>query len=75
MTNMGVVKGTTMWVHEWMQIGHAQYDVEVIQVLATTPVDRIVLQRAPCEACKEKDCGTSDLCYGVRPKIFCCIHS
>ncbi len=30
--------GTTLWVNEYLHIGHAQYDLEVIQVLASTKV-------------------------------------
>lgn len=54
-----IVPGTTLWIHEWMAIGHAQYDMEIIEVLASTRVDRIVLQRAPCHS------PESDLCVGV----------
>ncbi len=30
--------GTTMWVNEFMQMGHAQYDLEVMQVLSVIKV-------------------------------------
>lgn len=40
-----------------MAVGHAMYDIQLMQVLATTKVDRIVLQRAPC--------ATHDLCLGI----------
>ncbi len=34
----GFVPGTTVWVNEFWQIGHAQYDLEVMQILASTKV-------------------------------------
>ena len=40
--------GTTFWVNEHMNVGHVMYDIALMQVLQSTTVDRIVLQRAPC---------------------------
>lgn len=40
-----------------MAVGHAMYDIMMMQVLAVTKVDRFVLQRAPCT--------NADLCAGV----------
>ena len=51
------LRGTTYWVNEHMAVGHAMYDLQLMQVLATTKIDRIVLQRAPC--------ATHDLCLGI----------
>lgn len=42
------LNGTTYWINEHMAVGHAIYDISIIQVLQSTKVDRIVLQRAPC---------------------------
>mmetsp|Transcript_12829 Transcript_12829/g.19273 ORF Transcript_12829/g.19273 Transcript_12829/m.19273 type:complete len:436 (+) Transcript_12829:1-1308(+) len=42
------LRGTTFWVNEHMNVGHVMYDIALIQVLQSTHVDRIVLQRAPC---------------------------
>ena len=44
------LKGTTFWVNEWMQVGHSPFDSVLIQVLQSTTVDRIILQRAACQA-------------------------
>ena len=53
------IPGTTFWVNEHMAVGHAMYDIMVMQALASPElrVDRIVLQRAPCM--------NADLCSGV----------
>lgn len=51
------LRGTTFWVNEHMSVGHAMYDISIIQVLQSTKVDRIVLQRAPCM--------NVDLCAGI----------
>ena len=40
--------GTTFWINEHMAVGHLMYDIQLIQVLQSTKIDRIVLQRAPC---------------------------
>jgi hypothetical protein len=37
-------KGTTVWINEWMTVGHGLYDSILLQILAATHVDRIVLQ-------------------------------
>ena len=42
------MQGTTFWVNEHMNVGHVMYDIALIQVLQSTNVDRIILQRAPC---------------------------
>jgi hypothetical protein len=49
--------GTTMWINEHQAVGHMYYDVYLIQMMQTLPIDRIVWQRAPC--------AIADLCYGV----------
>lgn len=41
-----LISGTTVWINEWMTIGHALYDTILLQILASTKVDRIVLQRS-----------------------------
>lgn len=50
------VRGSTFWVNEHQAVGHARFDIQIIQALQSLHVDRIVLQRAPCV--------TSDLCKG-----------
>jgi hypothetical protein len=42
------VPGTTIWINEWMAPGHMEYDLQFLEVLHSTDVDRIILQRAPC---------------------------
>jgi hypothetical protein len=49
--------GVTVWINEFQAVGHARYDLFVAQALKSLPVDRIILQRAPCV--------TSDLCQGI----------
>ena len=51
-----VINGTTYWINDYMAMGHAMYDTQLLSVL-TAPdlhVDQIILQRAPC--------ATKDLC-------------
>lgn len=52
------LSGTTYWLNEYMHVGHVHYDIGLLQVLATTKLDRIVIQRAVCH---EK------LCHGIGP--------
>ena len=42
------LRGTTFWVNEHMNVGHVMYDIALMQVLQSTTIDRIILQRAPC---------------------------
>ena len=51
------IHGHTIWINEYMAVGHAMYDMYVLQILAVVPIDRIVLQRAAC--------ATDDLCEGI----------
>ena len=48
--------GTTYWLNEYMHVGHALFDSVLIQILKTTAIDRVVMQRAACHA---------NLCFGV----------
>lgn len=48
--------GTTIWINEWMAVGHVMYDLAHIQVFESMKVDRIVLQRSACY---------ESLCHGV----------
>lgn len=50
------LNGTTIWINEWMAVGHAMYDIAMIQVFETMKVDRIVLQRDSCH---------ENLCAGI----------
>lgn len=52
-----MLDGTTLWVNEHQAVGHAMYDISLLQVLHSTDVKRIVLQRAPC--------ATPGLCQGI----------
>ena len=51
-----LIKGTTYWINDYMAVGHAMYDTQLLSVLTMSDlhVDRIILQRAPC--------ATFDLC-------------
>ncbi len=44
--NAAKMAGTTVWINEWMTVGHGLYDSILLQILASTRVDRIVLQRS-----------------------------
>ena len=44
-------------LNEFMAVGHVMYDVALVELVRTSSIDRIVLQRAPC--------STKDLCRGV----------
>lgn len=46
----------TYWFNEYLHVGHIHYDIVLMQLLATTSVDRIVLQRTGC---------FSTLCHGI----------
>lgn len=46
--NPDFLRGTTFWINEYMSVGHMMYDIALLQVLQTVPIDRIVLQRAVC---------------------------
>ena len=53
----GYLAGETFWINEHMAIGHAQYDIVIMEVLRHANVSRIVLQRSPCL--------TPLLCHGI----------
>lgn len=36
------LNGTTIWVNEFMALGHVPYDIQLLEVLRVTPVDRIM---------------------------------
>jgi hypothetical protein len=52
-----LLDGTTYWINEFQAVGHAMYDISLIQLLSNTNITRIILQRAPC--------ATHDLCLGI----------
>ena len=54
-----LVRGTTFYINEWQQVGHSQLDSELIQALASTKIDQVILQRAPCGG------KSPDLCFGA----------
>ena len=43
------LSGTTFWINEFMTVGHALMDIELIQVLDSIKIDRIIIQR--CRIC------------------------
>ena len=51
------LEGTTIWINEFQAVGHAMFDIPILQALHVTDVTRIVLQRAPC--------ARKDFCEGV----------
>ena len=54
------MNGTTIYVNEFMALGHVPYDLQMLEVLRISPkVNRIILQRAPCEH--------PTLCLGINP--------
>ena len=57
-TNPVWLNGTTYWLNEFMAVGHLYIDIGLFQLLSSTKIDRVVLQRAPCF-----EVG-SDLCQG-----------
>eukprot|EP01041_Mallomonas_annulata_P001858 gene1858-3604_t len=55
--NIKSIPGTTFWINECLAPGHMHYDVQLLQVLRTTKIDQIILQRAPC--------ARPDFCQGI----------
>jgi len=59
--NIPLLSGSTYWVDDYMAVGHAMYDISLLQLLrinwSHTHLERVVLQRAPC--------ATQDLCLGI----------
>ena len=54
------LNGTTIYVNEFMALGHVPYDLQMLEVMRLVPkVNRIILQRAPCEH--------PTLCLGMNP--------
>jgi hypothetical protein len=51
------LNGTTLWINEHMAVGHAMYDLWIIEALKSEKVTRIVIQRAPYI--------NADLCVGL----------
>ena len=39
------LNGTTYWINEHMAVGHAIYDISIIQVLQSTKVNVLILRR------------------------------
>ena len=52
-----LMPGTTYYINDFMAVGHAMHDIHLLQLLNTTRIDRIIIQRAPC--------ATKDLCVGL----------
>ncbi len=43
-----VLPGTTYWINDFLAVGHMMYDIQLLELLQSNIIDRIVLQRAPC---------------------------
>ena len=52
----GYLWNTTYWLNEYMHIGHVWYDIVLMQLLATTKIDRVIVQRIVCH---------SNICAGL----------
>lgn len=48
MVDKNMLAGHTIWINEHMAVGHAMYDIFMMQLFAVQRVDRIILQRAAC---------------------------
>lgn len=55
--NTNVPKGTTFWINELIGVGHVMYDLILLEILKSTKIDRIILQRPLCHI--------SELCDGI----------
>lgn len=53
------LNGTSLWINEFLALGHVPYDLQAMELLRVTKIDRIVLQRAPCDH--------PTLCLGLNP--------
>ena len=42
------IAGTTFWLNQWMYISHAMFDLHLIQVLRSTKLNRVIMQRTLC---------------------------
>ena len=52
--DQATLSGTTYWINDYMAVGHAMYDIHLIQLLRSVRVDRVIIQRAPCEVRNRK---------------------
>lgn len=44
-----ILNGTSLWINEFMALGHVPYDLPMLELLSLVKVDRIIIQRAPCD--------------------------
>jgi hypothetical protein len=44
------LSGTTYWWNEYMHVGHVTFDIVLMQLLRNVKIDRIIFQRAACNA-------------------------
>lgn len=58
-----ILRNTTYWFNEFLHVGHVHYDIVLMQVLQTEKVDRIVMQRAACNARQCIGIGSIDSFY------------
>lgn len=67
-----VLAGHTLWINEHMAVGHAAYDIYLIQLLRIQKIDRIILQRAGnslCTSLYRKSC----IC--IFRRLYACLCS
>eukprot|EP01038_Epipyxis_sp_PR26KG_P010940 gene10940-14689_t len=57
------LNGTTYWVNDYLHVGHIHYDIVLMQVLQSTKVDRIIMQRAACHGILCAGIGTMESFY------------
>lgn len=43
-----MLPGHTVWINEFLAVGHVSYDLYLMQVLASQHIDRIIFQRSLC---------------------------
>ena len=55
--------GTTYWHNDYLHVGHVHYDIALIQVLQSTKVDRIIIQRSVCHGILCHGLGVLDSYY------------
>lgn len=54
---------TTYWINDYLHVGHVHYDIVLLQVLQSTRINRIVMQRFICHGTLCSGLGTMDSFY------------
>jgi hypothetical protein len=57
------LENTTYWFNENLHVGHVHYDIVLMQILQSTKVDRIIMQRSACSYNLCAGIGTIDSFY------------